>query len=172
VTDTGTGIKDENMPHIFEPFFTTKEEGKGTGLGLSTVHGIVKQSGGHIHACSEPGRGTALEIYLPRVGGDPGAVPIQISHDESLRGSGTVLVVEDEEVVRNLIVQILEGNGYKVVAASDGEEALSALAHKFGDVFLRCQLVLVLLSRKFGENCFEILARELPLERDRGRFVQ
>jgi PAS domain S-box-containing protein len=136
VTDTGTGIKDENMPHIFEPFFTTKEEGKGTGLGLSTVHGIVKQSGGHIHAWSEPGRGTTLEIYLPRVGGDPGSVPIQISHDESLRGSGTVLVVEDEEVVRNLIAHILESNGYKVVAASNGEEALRLSVEHEGPIQL------------------------------------
>ncbi len=124
VSDTGVGMTPEVKRRIFEPFFTTKEKGKGTGLGLSTVYGIVKQSGGHIYVYSEPEMGATFKIYLPRVDGD-----LEKENSISLElppGQETILVVEDEKDVRSLIVQILRKQGYKVIAAENGEEALTA----------------------------------------------
>jgi PAS domain S-box-containing protein len=124
VSDTGSGMDRETQEHIFEPFFTTKEVGKGTGLGLSTVYGIIKQSGGSLWVYSELGKGTSFKIYLPRV-------DEIIENDESvedaadLTGRETVLLVEDEEVVRNLSKEILETYGYSVLVAANGREGLS-----------------------------------------------
>jgi two-component system cell cycle sensor histidine kinase/response regulator CckA len=126
VTDTGCGMDKYTQQHVFEPFFTTKDLGKGTGLGLSTVYGIVKQSGGFIYVYSEVGRGTSLKIYLPVVEGtcDPAAS----SHSaDPLLGTETILLVEDEDAVRELSCSALRRYGYHVIAASCGEEALSAL---------------------------------------------
>jgi CheY-like chemotaxis protein len=110
----------ETQSRIFEPFFTTKEKGKGTGLGLSTVYGIVKQSGGYIFAQSDPGCGTNFRIYLPRVP-DPAAVPGMDKHPQGpTGGSETVLLVEDEESVRELVRETLKARGYTVIEASDG----------------------------------------------------
>jgi PAS domain S-box-containing protein len=124
VSDTGTGMDEEVRRHIFEPFFTTKEKGKGTGLGLSTVYGIVKQSGGNISAYSEPNRGTTFKVYLPAL--DPVAKSSGTKTAEIAipKGSETVLLVEDEEVVRGLTCQILEEAGYRVLVAPQGEEAI------------------------------------------------
>ncbi len=123
VNDTRVGMTPEVKARLFEPFFTTKEKGKGTGLGLATVYGIVKQSGGHIWVYSEPGQGTTFKIYLPRV--DEALTEKKKEVNEEIpRGSETILVVEDEEKVRNLAVLILKGRGYKVLEASDGGEAL------------------------------------------------
>jgi len=124
VTDTGSGMDRETKAHIFEPFFTTKERGKGTGLGLATVYGIVKQSGGYVWVESEPGRGTAFKIYLPRI-----EQPLRQDHAGDLtaevcNGSESVLVVEDEESVRTLICSILEQNGYTVLEAESPARAL------------------------------------------------
>ena len=120
VSDTGTGMDKETQSRIFEPFFTTKEKGKGTGLGLSTVYGIVKQSGGYIFAQSDPGCGTNFRIYLPRVP-DPAAVPGMDKHPQGpTGGSETVLLVEDEESVRELVRETLKARGYTVIEASDG----------------------------------------------------
>ncbi len=120
ISDTGTGMDAETQKRIFEPFFTTKETGKGTGLGLSTVHGIVHQSGGSIDVYSEPGRGTTFKVYLPRFAGDA-AVPRSLSgiHPALPAGSGseTVLVVEDEAVIRQLTNLILKKAGYTVLLA-------------------------------------------------------
>ncbi len=124
VSDTGTGMSEEIRSHMFEPFFTTKGPGKGTGLGLSTVYGIVKQSGGHIEVYSEPGRGTTFQIYFPVVSGDPTALP-QATEEGPVRGSETILLVEDEAQVRDLTRRVLEAHGYRVIEASDAEDALA-----------------------------------------------
>jgi two-component system, cell cycle sensor histidine kinase and response regulator CckA len=124
VADTGQGMDKETQSRIFEPFFTTKEKGKGTGLGLSTVYGIIKQSGGYVLAESELRRGTIFRIYLPRVeeAVEP-AGPARISPTQ-IGGSETVLLVEDEESVRQLVRETLELKGYKVLEADNGDAAL------------------------------------------------
>jgi len=124
MSDTGCGISPEVKEHIFEPFFTTKEIGKGTGLGLSTVYGIVKQSGGNIWAYSEPGMGATFKIYLPRVDEPLEEIREKVLNEEIPWGDETILAVEDEEKVRKLAAQILKGQGYTVLEASDGEEAI------------------------------------------------
>jgi CheY-like chemotaxis protein len=126
----------ETVAHIFEPFFTTKESGQGTGLGLSTVYGIVKQSGGYIWVYSEPGTGTTFKVYLPRVAeqaeSKPGAVEIRGAG----RGSETILLVEDEEAVRELASRILSAKGYAVVAAKSTQEAEQFVAKNSGEIHL------------------------------------
>ena len=124
VSDTGCGMDKEAMAHIFEPFFTTKAPGKGTGLGLSTVYGIIKQSGGNVWAYSEPGRGTTFKIYLPQVEGVVDRPPRDGPRTGIPRGSETILLAEDQKELRELIRQMLEMNGYTVIAASDGLEAI------------------------------------------------
>ncbi len=129
VSDTGTGIPDDALPKIFEPFFTTKEIGKGTGLGLSTVYGIVKQSGGYIFAENLPGAGAAFTIYLPvHTAGAPAAiaVPPKPKSGETW-GSGTILLVEDEDMVRAVAERALTRQGYTVLTAENGEAALELL---------------------------------------------
>ncbi len=124
VSDTGTGLSPEALSHLFEPFFTTKEEGKGTGLGLATVYGIVKQSGGHIASASELGKGTSFEILLPRLEKEAER-PAWVPEPESERpGSGKVLLVEDNEMVRDLAHKVLSNQGYDVVMARNPDEAL------------------------------------------------
>ncbi len=125
VSDTGCGIDAATQARIFEPFFTTKEMGKGTGLGLSTVYGVVKQSGGHISVYSEQGVGTTFKVYLARVE-DPISSEEQVERSEVPRGSETILLVEDESVVRCLTRDLLELSGYTVLEAASGEEALHA----------------------------------------------
>jgi two-component system cell cycle sensor histidine kinase/response regulator CckA len=127
VGDTGTGMTQEVMSHIFEPFFTTKEQGKGTGLGLATCHGIVKQIGGDIEVESELGVGTTFRILLPHTQRLAAARPAPTPHESLGRGGETILVVEDEASVRRLIVAALGANGYTVLEAADGSEALEIL---------------------------------------------
>ncbi|MBN2365480.1 MAG: PAS domain-containing sensor histidine kinase [Calditrichaeota bacterium] len=125
ISDTGMGIQKEIQDHIFEPFFTTKEEGKGTGLGLATVYGIVKQSGGYIFVYSEPGMGTTFKVYLPRIDQDIDKMNEEEYGDEDCRGNETVLVVEDEDEVRDLICETLRKYDYNVLEAPHGGIALS-----------------------------------------------
>jgi signal transduction histidine kinase/CheY-like chemotaxis protein len=124
VTDTGEGMDAETKARIFEPFFTTKGPGKGTGLGLATVYGIVRQSGGAIAVDSERGRGTTFRIYLPRQEGVPESMESAPAHAPKRAGTETVLVVEDEEIVRELVCEVLRGEGYRVAGTDRGSEAL------------------------------------------------
>jgi signal transduction histidine kinase len=136
VTDTGAGMDAETMSHIFEPFFTTKGPGKGTGLGLATVYGIVRQTGGGISVESEPGKGTTFQIYLPQE-----SRPVEITRTlpapvEKSKNFETVLVVEDEDIVRELVCEVLEDQGYNVICAPDGIEALRVAEDYEGEIHL------------------------------------
>jgi signal transduction histidine kinase/HAMP domain-containing protein/ActR/RegA family two-component response regulator len=123
VSDTGVGMTQEVKKQVFEPFFTTKEKGKGTGLGLATAYGIVKQSGGNIWVYSEPGQGATFKIYLPRVD-QPLAKEMKKAESGVFRGAGVILVVEDEEGVRNAVLEMLKKQGYSVLGADNAGEAL------------------------------------------------
>jgi PAS domain S-box-containing protein len=124
VSDTGTGMSEEVRGRIFEPFFTTKDKDKGTGLGLSTVYGIVQQSGGSIWVYSEPDQGTSFKVYLPEGDSVIESHERRAVEEEVARGSETVLLVEDEDVVRGLAAHILEDAGYRVIKARGGDEAI------------------------------------------------
>jgi two-component system cell cycle sensor histidine kinase/response regulator CckA len=136
VSDSGTGMDAATQQRIFEPFFTTKEKGKGTGLGLSTVYGVVKQSGGYIDVFSTPGKGTTFNIYLPRVDGDVAAEDQGTSLSSATRGTETVLLVEDEDMLRSLTRNLLEMNGYTVLEAANGAAALELAARTPGEIQL------------------------------------
>jgi CheY-like chemotaxis protein len=135
VGDTGTGMPADVIEHVFEPFFTTKPDGAGTGLGLATVYGIVAQAGGTITIASQPGIGTTFTIILPVT--DEVAVPVEepSPYDHTPTGQ-MVLVVEDEEALRSVIERIFTRHGYRVLAAADGEEALTLAAGYHGDIDL------------------------------------
>ena len=136
VSDTGTGMSEETRTRIFEPFFTTKEKGKGTGLGLSTVYGIVQQSGGSIWVYSELNRGTSFKVYLPQLEAPVTTRERKSSEEAVPRGSETVLLVEDEEVVRGLAAHILEDAGYNVIKARGGDEAIQLCKKQNGRIDL------------------------------------
>lgn len=136
VSDTGMGMDEETVSHIFEPFFTTKDVGKGTGLGLATVYGVVRQSGGYVWVYSEPGRGTTFKIYFPNASKkleEAAEAPAQVSVAHS---TATILLVEDDNLMRSLTRRMLEENGYQVVEAPDGASALEAVAEFQGKIDL------------------------------------
>jgi signal transduction histidine kinase/CheY-like chemotaxis protein len=135
VSDTGVGMSKDVQERIFEPFFTTKEPGKGTGLGLAIVFGIARQSGGSVWVYSELNKGTTFKLYLPRT--DDVELPLERAvQSEHVRGSETILLVEDEDQLRAVAKSILEGNGYRVLEAADGALALQALASDAGAIDL------------------------------------
>ena len=136
VSDTGVGMDRQTVAHIFEPFFTTKESGRGTGLGLSTVYGIVKQSGGYIWVYSEPGKGSTFKVYLPRVDEVPEAVGAAQIAPRAQRGTETILIVEDEEAVRELIQTVLAEKGYDVIPSRDPQHAEQIAARFAGEIHL------------------------------------
>jgi PAS domain S-box-containing protein len=139
VSDTGVGMDRQTRQRAFEPFFTTKEQGKGTGLGLSTVYGIVRQSGGHVWVYSEPGHGACFRIYLPEAEAVPRAAEPTVSGPapaRAVRGTETVLVVEDESAVRELTRQVLRLQGYAILDAANGGEALAVAAAHDGPIHL------------------------------------
>ncbi len=159
ISDTGCGMDEATQAHIFEPFFTTKDPGKGTGLGLSTVYGIIKQSAGYIWVYSETGKGTTFKIYLPRVREeaehaslDPELIaPV-------LGGPETILVAEDQEMVRELVMEILRSNGYSVLLANDGEEAVRVSELYKGTIHML--ITDVVMPRMNGRD---LVRRILPL---------
>jgi CheY-like chemotaxis protein len=136
VSDSGVGMDAATQAHMFEPFFTTKEQGKGTGLGLATVYGIVKQSNGYIWVYSELGRGSTFKIYLPRVEANIAESRAEETSSVVHRASEVVLVVEDETAVRALVKDVLTSNGYTVLEASRGDEALSICDQHKGPIHL------------------------------------
>lgn len=157
VTDTGCGMNAGTLERIFEPFFTTKEIGKGTGLGLSTVYGIVIQSGGCLEVQSEPHRGTKFSIYLPCVEEAAESAP-GLQAPEVTAGVGTVLLVEDEDIVRSMVRSVLDQNGYRVLEARGGNEALHLAQQHEGTIdLLLTDVVMPLMSGP------EVVRRLLPL---------
>ena len=160
VSDTGTGMSDEVKAHLFEPFFTTKEPGKGTGLGLATVYGIVKQHGGNIWVYSELGQGTTFKIYLPRAT-EPGEAPAQEEEISAVSpGQGTVLLVEDEPLLCQMVARVLEGRGYTVLQASTGQEALRLAEEYPGEI--RLLLTDVVMPQMSGPELAERLQASRP----------
>ncbi len=136
VADTGTGMDDATLGRVFEPFFTTKERGKGTGLGLATVYGIVRQSGGQISVTSAPGAGTTFRIHLPRVDAPVEAARTTAPLAAPVAGTETILVAEDEQIVRALIRKVLEQAGYTVLLGDGGTEALQLAERHSGPIHL------------------------------------
>ncbi|MGH9496391.1 MAG: ATP-binding protein, partial [Candidatus Sulfotelmatobacter sp.] len=161
VTDDGSGIPPEDLPHIFEPFYTTKPSGKGTGLGLATVYGIVKQNKGFIWVYSERGSGTVFKIYLPCVGTRARAVDPQKNNlDIATRGTETVLLVEDEAAVRRATSEFLRLQGYQVLEAKDGVDALAVAAKHPSAIHLL--VTDVVMPNMSGGELAEELGRERP----------
>ncbi len=160
VSDSGQGIDPAHLPHIFEPFYTTKEQGRGTGLGLATVYGIVKQSGGFIWVYSEPGMGTSFKIYFPRVQTPTRKLPENESSSETvnLRGHETVLVVEDENAVRQPACEFLRQNGYTVIEARDGLHAVEVAEKHHGRIDL--MVTDVVMPGMSGGQLAELLAEK------------
>ncbi|MBZ5592112.1 MAG: response regulator [Acidobacteriia bacterium] len=136
VTDTGIGMDAQTRSHLFEPFFTTKAQGQGTGLGLSTVYSIVKQSGGEVVVYSEPGHGTCVKIYFPSVNEPAMEDPAEEAAENTQTGSETILLVEDEEAVRKLVRRTLERQGYHLLVAAGGADAVSLAEHHGGPIHL------------------------------------
>jgi signal transduction histidine kinase/ActR/RegA family two-component response regulator len=160
VSDTGLGMDPETRAHLFEPFFTTKEMGKGTGLGLASVYAVVHRAGGHIAVASQPGRGTSFRVLLPQSGAAPASVPMTVSVTSGLAGNETILVAEDEDVVRELVCEVLGTRGYRVRCARDGQDAW--------EQFMACpsefDLVLtdVVMPRMSGGELARLIGRERP----------
>ena len=160
VTDSGLGIAPEHLSHIFEPFYTTKEEGKGTGLGLATVYGIVKQNGGFIWVYSEPGLGTTFKIYLPRARQAKLALQPSAPLEDCPRGCETLLLAEDEAAVRQSIREFLSLNGYIVLQARNGAEALAIAREYDGPIHL--MITDVVMPQMSGAKLAGELASDRP----------
>lgn len=161
ITDNGHGMTGELLEHIFEPFFTTKEMSKGTGLGLATVYGIIKQNGGEINVYSEPEKGTTFKIYFPRAEGDNSKKDsLRAPQSPSPSGTETILLVEDEELVRKLCFDILTNQGYTVLEAKNGMEALDRCQGYHGHIDLL--LTDVVMPKMSGTELAEKITKFHP----------
>ena len=152
ISDTGYGMDKETKEHIFEPFFTTKETGKGTGLGLSTVYGIVKQSGGHMVVDSEVNHGTTFKIYLPEIEERDEEKEEKSGQRVTKGGIETILVVEDEDVVRKMITRALKSYGYTVIEARNGKEAV-VISKDRGKKQIDLAITDVIVPEMSGKEC-------------------
>ncbi len=160
VSDTGEGIDKDVLSKIFDPFFTTKEQGKGTGLGLATVYGIIKQHNGYIHVYSEKGKGTTFKIYLPACSENLEEREKRENYNKLPKGNETILVVDDDQWVRRLIVETLKELGYNCLEASSGEEAINLLRDYKGEVHLL--LTDVIMPGINGKELAEKIKKERP----------
>jgi len=179
VVDTGMGMDAETQSRIFEPFFTTKELGKGTGLGLSTVYGIIRQSGGHIWVYSEPDQGTTFKIYLPRIGQVVQTEKPVAGSAATLRGTGTILLVEDEHPLRELTRNLLEAAGYTVLEAERPDKAIEiAIRHNEPIHLMLTDMVMPAIlapsinapSQRFSCDASERLIESLSGSQRKSRF--
>ena len=161
ISDNGMGMDQETITHLFEPFFTTKAPGKGTGLGLATAYGIVRQSGGAISVYSEPGHGTTIRIYLPTADSKAAPETAEKRPVTALRGSETILVLEDEARVRKLVCEVLTGRGYKVLEAVRGEQAVRLAAEHAGQIDLL--LTDVVMPEMSGPQVLEQIRVKHPM---------
>jgi CheY-like chemotaxis protein len=162
VADTGVGISPENLQRIFDPFFTTKTQGKGTGLGLSMVFGIVKNHGGCVDVLSEVGAGTVFRVYLPE--GPGGDMKEKAALDQTLpRGRGKILLVDDQEPVREVAKDMLEALGYEVITAADGLDGIS----RYRDLWREIDLVILdmVMPNLSGGDCFRRMKEINPKAR-------
>jgi len=160
ITDNGIGMDKETQARIFEPFFTTKEVGRGTGLGLSTIYGIVKQNRGYIWVYSEKGKGTTFKVYLPRIEADARDLEKEESSERSLTGSETILVVEDDEMLRDMAGKMIKGYGYSIITARDGKEAIKISGSHDGPIHLL--LTDVVMPGMTGRELAEKLQPRFP----------
>jgi CheY-like chemotaxis protein len=159
--DNGCGMSDEVLNHIFEPFFTTKQVGHGTGLGLATVYGIVKQHNAHISVISHEGDGTTFNIYFPVCAQVPLMVSLPAQQGSSpLAGTITVLVVEDNDMVREMVIEMLSGHGYTILAAADPHQAIELLAHNSSQIDLLVSDVV--MPGMNGPELYEQLVVQIP----------
>ena len=155
-------MQDNVKEHIFEPFFTTKDVGKGTGLGLSTCYGIIKQNSGDLVVESEPGRGTQFKIYLPRTNEQVSPAPEREMVNTVEGGSETVLLVEDEAVVRKIAHSVLEGRGYNVLEAENGDEALRLVDKMNNADQIDLLLTDVIMPQMGGRQLVDIFSTKCP----------
>jgi len=159
VTDSGVGMDEETMQHLFEPFFTTKGQGRGTGLGMATVYGIVKQSRGWIDVASRPGLGTTVNVYLPRTDAPAGPGELPAPESASVQGE-TVLIVEDQDIVRQLAATVLQQHGYRTMEAASGSEAVLLLNRPGTTIDLL--LTDVILPGMNGRELADRIRNEIP----------
>ena len=160
LSDTGCGMDQHTIEHIYEPFFTTKDPGKGTGLGLATIFGIVKQHNGYIMVYSEPGTGTTFKVCFPKIQDEEGADAEIVEIEEFKPGTETVLVVEDEESVRDLACRILRDYGYTVISAEDAQECLRIIEQYKGSIDLL--LTDVIMPGMNGKQLFDSITAAIP----------
>ncbi|MBW2646299.1 MAG: response regulator, partial [Deltaproteobacteria bacterium] len=159
ISDTGQGMDKETLSKIFEPFFTTKAKDKGTGLGMSMVYGIVKNHGGYINVYSEPGKGTIFNIYFPPLTKE--LVEKAKTQPESVAtGQETILVVDDEEIIRTMLQEVLEGMGYTVLLANNGEDALKLYRERRDDIDLA--IIDMIMPKMGGKETYLALRKINP----------